>query len=348
MNPLEQHAGAAVTHALIVQLFNRMNQLEERLGHKIDGPRPDLTVGEAVEQFKHYLREKTRKPENYDYLLLRFLVCFGRDRQFPTITAAELEAFLEANWRGNTLAQRATQIRGLWTHNIKDQRRNNLPVFQNVCDLIGYQRIPPDPVEFIPPERFSITVKTCPDEDALIFLLPLSSGMRVNEVVGLRPQDIQEQRILNIQQAKSGLQGEYAVIPGPIADLLSQYIRQRYIRPDQPVFDMRRQNAGNIVYRLADRMGLSFSIHYLRKWCATFWENQVGDPVMTNVVLRHAPDSKNALRKRYVAPIQPEEVINRQDQHLTPLFEKGGLLWREPSERHSMESSDSASSSGPA
>jgi len=223
----------------------------------------------------------------------------------------------------STLNQRLTQLKGLFSWAIMYQRRRNLPVFPNPCDLVRFKVRPPVEPKFIPKESFGDILQTASEEDFLIFSIPLSAGLRVSEMIKLRPQDIKEGRILTIHEPKSGRRVEHAVIPGPVGQRFSRYIQRRCVGAEDKIFWMSRQGAGNIVSRRARKANLSISIHSLRKWCATFW-NRVGDQEMEAFVLRHFP---GGLRERYVAPLTVDEAMQRQDQYMTPLFEKGGEFW---------------------
>lgn len=315
----EERQSQAISHTLMMAVLKKLKDLED----KIDGPQAHLSVGEAVEAFKAYLKAETKRPENYDYLLGAFVRHFTEERDLCGINAEEIEGFLTHYWHAkNTLKHRLIQINGLFKISILGQLRRDLPVFRNPCDLVKFKGTPVKSPQYVPPEALSGIFKTAPDYDILLFSIPLSAGLRISEMLKLRPMDVSG-RVLTLNDPKSGQLVEYAVIPQAVADMLKRHCLLRGIPQEGKIFTMSRQGIGNIVYKWSRELGLSISVHALRKWCATFW-NRAGDRDMESFVLRH----HLGLRDRYVSTLTVEEAIAKQDDHLTPLFEEGGSLCR--------------------
>lgn len=317
MTPEEERQQQAVHRTLMLAILNKLTSLE----NKMDGPQADLSIGEAVEGFRAYLDKETKRPENYNYILGKFLNHFTSERKICGINAEEIEGFLMHHWSSkNTLKHRLIQLNGLFKWSVLHQRRRNLPIFSNPCELIRFKGTRAKSPQYVPQHSLSGIFRAAPDRDILIFSILLSSGLRVSEMLKLRLCDING-RVLTLHDPKSGQDIEYAVIPQRVSDKLKRYGMVCCESHHERIFKISRQGVGNIVYRWSRASNLSLSVHALRKWCATFW-NRAGDQEMEAFVLRHHP----GLRERYVATLDTDEAMERQDKHLTPLFEKGGEL----------------------
>lgn len=325
MNQVEQQNNLTTLTLGMIALLKRFDALETRL----EGPRPELTVKEAVNAYRAWLESDDghKKPENYHYLLLRLVLHFGEERQFPTLTAEEVKTFIEKYWPGKSKGQRLTQLSGLWSHAILRQRAGKRAVFDNVCELIRIRRPAPERPEWIPPALLATVLRDCDPETYLLFAIPLSAGLRVSEIIHLRPIDVAG-RILTLHHPKSGNDREDALLPAPVADRLAQHIVLHGIGESRRIFRLTRQGAGKRIERLSAKAGYGFGIHYLRKWCATYWENIADDPLMRRFVLRHADRS---LRSRYVAPLKLTDAMKRQDEGIGTLFDQGGVFWKNSS-----------------
>ena len=60
-------------------------------------------------------------------------------------------------------------------------------------------------------------------------------GMRVGEVLKIRPIDIQDRKI-TLPDPKSGKESEVVFIPQKVADRLKDYIKEKGIEPEQRIF----------------------------------------------------------------------------------------------------------------
>jgi hypothetical protein len=84
----------------------------------VKGKIADIPVNYAVQGFWLYLQKK-KKPRGYRYLLEQFQGCF-KGRNIATITAHEVEEFMEERWsKANTLRTRHAQLNGLFNNAIK-------------------------------------------------------------------------------------------------------------------------------------------------------------------------------------------------------------------------------------
>ena len=117
------------------------------------------------------------------------------------------------------------------------------------------------------------------EEHRLVFEILMTSGLRVSELIGdkraakpgLLKRDV-EGRVLTIYNPKSGREKELAVIPKHVADRLKKYISN--LDPDERVIPLSYSTVYDVITTHAGWVGLKFSPHYLRKWCASFWERE--------------------------------------------------------------------------
>jgi integrase len=73
--------------------------------------------------------------------------------------------------------------------------------------------------------------------DRLILELMARGGMRIGEVLKLRPQDIQDRKLI-IQNPKSGKPDEVVYIPRKLFERLRQYIRENNIHSFESIFSI--------------------------------------------------------------------------------------------------------------
>jgi integrase len=144
----------------------------------------------------------------------------------------------------------------------------------------------------------------------LAFAIMLTSGVRINDLMNLRKQDV-EGRILHLRmhddyRPKSGKLEEIAVIPETVSvKLQSQLVGHK----DRLIIPVKEITIFKAVKSHGKRFKLDINNHYLRKWAASYWErkNEFG---MVNFLLRH---SATQLRDRYVAPLNIQEVMDKQE-----------------------------------
>jgi integrase len=94
-------------------------------------------------------------------------------------------------------------------------------------------------------------------------------GMRIGEVLGLTPRDV-EDRKLTIRDAKSGRPSEFVFILKKIADRFNQYIREKGIEPNRKIFPITYAAARIVVKKAGKLVGINLNPHDLRRHAATF------------------------------------------------------------------------------
>ena len=80
-----------------------------------------------------------------------------------------------------------------------------------------------------------IIFRTTDVRNRLILELMARGGMRIGEVLKLKPKDIQGRKLV-IGDPKSGKESEIVFIPRKIANRLNEYVREKGIKPAQRIF----------------------------------------------------------------------------------------------------------------
>lgn len=323
---MEQVQQQQVLLMAIASLKKDMDDIKRRL----DGKTPTLLTEEAVEGFKSYLKENT-KPNtrrSYDYLLEEFRKGF-LGQNVSEIAPYRLQEFLAAKWgRGkrSVLKQSFSKLKWFFSWCVKYVQIKGMPPFLNPCELIEIKSIaPPERPEFVPVEKMVEFLETMKDERHwLITAILMAGGLRISEVIGdhragkpgLFKKDV-EDRILAIRNPKSGRKEEIAVIPVWVSERLKHFLPNH--GTEEKIFTISYATFHDVIRTHGKWVGLSITPHYLRKWCASFWQ-RVDEYAMTNFVLRHSSTKVgeatlvSSLGARYVASLSPQEVMEKQDR----------------------------------
>jgi len=315
--------------ALLIALASIKNDIADLRG-RLDAKTPVLPVEEAVEGFKAYLKEnaKPNTQRSFDYLLREFEGCF-RGRNLPEIPPVNLQEFLAAKWgkgKKSVLRQTLSKLRWFFSWCSKYVQIKGMPPFLNPCDLIEVKKEAPlERPEFIPVERMREFLSTMKDERHWVMTaILMTGGLRVSELIGdpragkpgLLRKDV-DGRILTLRNPKSGRKEEFAAIPSWVSERLSEFLTG--VGREDKIFPISYSTVHGVIRAHARWVGLDIAPHHLRKWCATFW-NRIGEYSMTNFVLRHSSTKVNdatlitTLGARYVAPLSPLEVMEKQDR----------------------------------
>jgi integrase/recombinase XerD len=87
------------------------------------------------------------------------------------------------------------------------------------------------------------------------------AGMRVGEVLKLRPKDIEDRKAI-IRAPKSGKEAEAAFLPQKVADRLQRYMADKGLAPEDRIFPLAA--ARIIVKKAGDLVGIPLKPHDLR------------------------------------------------------------------------------------
>ena len=131
-------------------------------------------------------------------------------------------------------------------------------------------------------------------------------GMRVGEVIRLKPGDIQDRK-LAIQNPKSGKPAETVYIPRKLLERLNQYVKENNIRSFEPIFPVSYVSAWSMVKKAGRLIGVELRPHDLRRHAATY-ASRSGTPIeiVSKVILRHADLSTT---QRYLGKVNDTEAI---------------------------------------
>jgi integrase len=131
-------------------------------------------------------------------------------------------------------------------------------------------------------------------------------GLRIGEVLKIRPKDVDERRITLIDP-KSGKASEVAYIPQKVAVRLQEYIRTKNIDSNVRIFPITYTGARAVTKRAAAAVGVSISPHDLRRHAATY-ASRSGTPIeiVSKVILRH---SNLSTTQRYLGKVTDAEAV---------------------------------------
>ena len=87
----------------------------------------------------------------------------------------------------------------------------------------------------------------CNQRDYLILRVLWRTGVRVSELLNIRPQDVEfNNHVINITKAKGGKQRR-VLLDSQTVNMLSDYIVAQKLREDQPIFGVQRVQVFRIV-----------------------------------------------------------------------------------------------------
>lgn len=151
-----------------------------------------------------------------------------------------------------------------------------------------------------------IIFRTQNPRNRLMLELMARSGMRVGEVLKLRPMDIEDRKAI-IRDPKSGREAEVVFLPQKVADRLRRYIREKEIKSDARIFPLTYAAARLIVKKAGHIVGVHVRPHDLRRHAATY-ASRSGTPleIVSKVLLRH---SNLSTTQRYLGKISDAEAM---------------------------------------
>jgi len=247
--------------------------------------------------------------KNYEFLFTRFTDEFG-DRELDTITPDEVLSFLTRLTEGNkqtTKRNRYSSLKAFFNY-----VKNSIDLeLHNPCDTPILRKV----FKNSRPQQWKIIEKDLIDEiifkiekprNRIMLELMARAGMRVGEVLKIRPVDIQDRKI-TLPDPKSGKESEVVYIPQKIADRLKNYISEKGIEPDQRIFPI-TYNAARVMVKNAGKLvGIDLRPHDLRRFSATH-ASRSGVPleIVSKVILRH---SNLSITQIYLGKISDTEAI---------------------------------------
>ena len=151
-----------------------------------------------------------------------------------------------------------------------------------------------------------IIFRTDNPRNRLMLELMARGGMRIGEVLNLRPKDREGCKLI-LSDTKGGRETEVAFIPQKISDRLKEYIQTAGIESQARIFPISYTAAWSIVVKAGKLVGIHLRPHDLRRHAATY-ASRSGTPIeiISKVVLRH---SNLSTTQRYLGKVSDTEAM---------------------------------------
>ena len=257
----------------------------------------------------HKINSRPNTLINYKFLLGKFGKVYS-DKQIDSISTERIIAFLADLTEGrkqNTKRSRYTTLSAFFNLIINTLQ----PEIQNPCLSPAVKALfqKPKITHWIIFDKDTIDeaiFRTLNIRNRLILELMARGGMRISEVLGLKPTDIDGQKLL-LHTPKSGREQEIVFIPNKLSGRLLNYVRDTVISFDQRIFPITYAGARKIVVEIGNMIGIRLRPHDLRRHAATY-ASRSGVPIeiISKVILRHANLSTT---QRYLGKVSDQEAI---------------------------------------
>ncbi len=257
----------------------------------------------------HKINSKANTVKNYEFLLGKFKTSFN-DRAIESITPEEIISFLANLAEGrkqNTKRGRYTTMSAFFnliTNTL-------LPEMQNPCQSPAAKNLfhKPKSYQWIIFDKDTIDeaiFRTLNVRNRIMLELMARGGMRIGEVLGLKPADIDDQKLL-LHDPKSGRELEIVFIPKKLSRRLLDYVRAKGVSSDQKIFPLTYAGARKVVVKVGKLVGIKLRPHDLRRHAATY-ASRSGVPIeiVSKVILRHSDLSTT---QRYLGKVSDYEAI---------------------------------------
>lgn len=257
----------------------------------------------------HKINSRTNTIKNYTSLLAKFGNS-NNNREIESIETDEIISFLAALSEGrkqNTKRSRYTTLSAFFNL----MTNSLLPEMRNPCQTPAAKNL------FRKPKVYPYTIfdkdiideaifRTLNTRNRIMLELMARGGMRISEVLGLKPEDIHDQKLL-LHNPKSGREQEIVFIPKKLSNRLSEYINTKQIPSDQRIFPLTYAGARKMVVKIGEMVGIKLRPHDLRRHAATF-ASRSGVPIeiVSKVILRHADLSTT---QRYLGKVSDHEAL---------------------------------------
>ena len=151
-----------------------------------------------------------------------------------------------------------------------------------------------------------IIFRTENPRNRLMLELMARGGLRIGEVLNLRPKNCQGCKLI-LSDTKGGREVEVAFIPQKISDRLKEYIQTAKIELESKIFPISYTAAWSIVVKAGKLVGIHLRPHDLRRHAATY-ASRSGTPIeiISKVVLRH---SNLSTTQRYLGKVSDTEAM---------------------------------------
>ena len=245
----------------------------------------------------------------YRDTLTKFCDEFG-GRELESLSSEEVLSFLTSITEGtkqSTKHTRYSHVKAFFNF-VRESLDHSL---QNPCDapMIKklFRRAKVNHWETVEKEVVDeIIFRTTNLRNRLMLELMARGGMRIGEVLKLKPKDIQGRKLV-IGDPKSGKEAEIVFIPRKIANRLNEYVREKEIKPEQRIFPITYAAARLVVKKAGGLVGIRLRPHDMRRHCATY-ASRARTPIeiVSKIILRHSSLSTTQL---YLGKVSDAEAI---------------------------------------
>jgi site-specific recombinase XerD len=274
-----------------------------------------MNIALAIDRFLEYEKEMSvqHTVENYQSILYPLKKTHG-DSEIDHLTPEVVFSFLSKRTEKcnkTTKHMRFTQLKAFFNFCI-----SGLGVdIDNPCKSILFTKAFKEPRLI---QRLTISkevvdeliFRTTKLRNRILLELQARSGLRIGEVLKLKPQNI-EGRKITLDAPRSGNETEVAYMPQGVSDRISTYINQNGIEPNEKIFPFTYSCAREIVKQAGKMVGIHLKAHDLRRHAATY-ASRCGVPleVISKVILRHQ-DLKTS--QIYLGKVSDEEAVHWMD-----------------------------------
>lgn len=257
----------------------------------------------------HSINSKPNTLAHYEFLLKKFKEPY-KDRLIESITTEEIISFLADMSEGrkqNTKRSRYTTLSAFFNL----IANTLLPEMKNPCQSPAAKSLfrKPKNTQWVIFDKDTIDeaiFRTINTRNRIMLELMARGGMRISEVLGLKPEDIDDQKLW-LYDPKSGKEQEVVFIPKKLSGRLRGYVRERNILPGQRIFPITYAAARKIVLKVGMMLEIKLRPHDLRRHAATY-ASRSGVPIeiVSKVILRHSDLSTT---QRYLGKVSDSEAI---------------------------------------
>jgi integrase len=270
-----------------------------------------MRISQAVDYCLQYHKVNSRESTSraVEFVLSKFNSQFG-DRDLSTIKSDEILSFLTPITKGNKQSTKRSRYSAL--SSFFNLVKNTVdPKIENPCSTPMLRKLfrPAKIAHWTILEKEAvdeIIFRTIKPRNRLMLELMARGGMRISEVLHLKPRDVDGRKLI-IRDPKSGKDLEVVFTPQKVADRLKEYIEQGNIELGQRIFPLTYQGARAVVVKAGDLAGIRLRPHDLRRHAATH-ASRSGTPIeiVSKVILRHA---NLATTQRYLGKVSEVEAM---------------------------------------